>query len=347
MSLKSTTTAKLEAFAAKAVPRLPAKVVAKLAGEPLVIDARTLDPYIRLAVNQSTDGPAMSTLTPEVGRATARHAFAATNGARTAGVAVRDRTIPGPNGDLGVRLYHPSDAAGLLPGVLFMHQGGWVIGDLDSCDTFCTRVAAELGAVVVSLDYRLAPEHQLPAQHHDADAAWAWLTSNTEGLGIDPGGLVICGDSAGGQMATTLCQRLRDAGQPQPAVQAMIYPLTDATATNGSIVSCADSFPLSIDTMEWFFSHALPDGFDRSDPALSPALHKRLGDVAPAVIVTAGFDPLRDQGNAYAAALRDAGVTVIDRCEDSMSHSFLAFGGLSPVAHAATGRLISDINSLL
>jgi acetyl esterase/lipase len=323
MSLKSTTTAKLEAFAAKAVPRLPAKVVAKLAGEPLVIDARTLDPYIRLAVNQSTDGPAMSTLTPEVGRATARHAFAATNGARTAGVAVRDRTIPGPNGDLGVRLYHPSDAAGLLPGVLFMHQGGWVIGDLDSCDTFCTRVAAELGA------------------------AWAWLTSNTEGLGIDPGGLVICGDSAGGQMATTLCQRLRDAGQPQPAVQAMIYPLTDATATNGSIVSCADSFPLSIDTMEWFFSHALPDGFDRSDPALSPALHKRLGDVAPAVIVTAGFDPLRDQGNAYAAALRDAGVTVIDRCEDSMSHSFLAFGGLSPVAHAATGRLISDINSLL
>jgi acetyl esterase len=347
MSLKDTTTAKLEAFAAKTVPKLPAKVVAKVAGPPLVIDGRTLDPYIQLAVNQSAGRRAMSTLTPQVGRAAAHDAFVATNGARTPGVAVRDRTIPGPDGDLGVRLYHPSNAAGLLPGVLFMHQGGWVIGDLDSCDTFCTRLAAELGAVVVSLDYRLAPEHQLPAQHQDADAAWAWLTSNTEGLGIDPDGLVICGDSAGGQMTATLCQRLRDAGQPQPAVQAMIYPLTDATATDGSIVSCADSFPLSIDTLEWFFSQALPNGFDRSDPALSPAFHERLGDVAPAVIVTAGFDPLRDQGNAYAAALRDAGVNVIDRCEDSLSHSFLAFGGLSPAAHAAIGRVISDINSLL
>ena len=347
MSFKDTTTAKLETFAAKTVPKLPAKVVAKLAGTPLMIDGRTLDPYIQLAVNQSAGGRAMSTLTPQVSRAAAHDAFAATNGERTSGVAVRDRTIPGPDGDLGVRLYHPSDAAGLLPGVLFMHQGGWVIGDLDSCDTFCTRLAAELGAVVVSLDYRLAPTHQMPAQHQDADAAWAWLISNTEGLGIDPEGLVICGDSAGGQMAATLCQRLRDAGQPQPAVQAMIYPLTDATATDGSIVSCADSFPLSIDTLEWFFSQALPNGFDRSDPALSPALHERLGDVAPAVIVTAGFDPLRDQGNAYAAALRDAGVNVIDRCEDSMSHSFLAFGGLSPAAHAAIGRVISDINSLL
>ena len=158
MSIKDTATAKLEAFAAKTVPKLPAKVVAKLAGTPLMIDGRTLDPYIQLAVNQSAGGRAMSTLTPQVSRAAAHDAFAATNGERTSGVAVRDRTIPGPDGDLGVRLYHPSDAAGLLPGVLFMHQGGWVIGDLDSCDTFCTRLAAELGAVVVSLDYRLAPD---------------------------------------------------------------------------------------------------------------------------------------------------------------------------------------------
>ena len=232
---------------------------------------------------------------------------------------------------------------GLRPGVLFLHQGGFVIGDLDSCDTFCSRMADELGAVVISLDYRLAPEHRFPAQADDADETWAWINEHAEGLGIDRSKLVVCGDSAGGQMTAALCHRIRDEGGQQPAVHVMVYPFVDATADDGSMVSCADVFPLTTDTMDWFESNHLPDGFDRADPSLSVALAPNLSGLPPAIVVTAGFDPLRDQGMSYALKLRAAGVEVTDRCEDSLSHSFLSLGGIVPDAAAAQGRIIADI----
>jgi len=144
-------------------------------------------------------------------------------------------------------------------------------------------------------------------------------------------------------MAAALCQTLRDSGRPQPVVQALVYPLVDATASDGSMISCGDAFPLDAATMEWFYSIALPTGFDRADPSLSPALASELGGVAPAIVVTAGFDPLRDQGMSFALALRAAGVEVTDRCEDSLTHSFLAFGGITPEARAGADRLVADL----
>lgn len=328
----------------KVVLKLPERVLARMAGEPLVIDGRTLDVRLQLAAAAAADAPPMRTLDPATARAAAADGFARTNAPRAPGVAVHERSI-GTHG-VTVRVYHPPSADGARPGVLFFHQGGWVIGDLDTCDTFCSDVAAGVGAVVVSVGYRLAPEHRFPAQLDDAVEAWSWLLDHAEGLGIDAGRLVVCGDSAGGQLATALCAHLRDGEGRRPAAQVLVYPVVDATAADGSMVSCAETFPLSADTMEWFYEQALPDGFDRADPRLSPALAPNLAGLPPAVVVTAGFDPLRDQGMAYALALRSAGVEVIDRCEDALSHSFLAMGGLTPAARAASRRIVDDISRL-
>lgn len=333
---------KLEAKLAPKVMKLPDRVLRKLAGDPVVIDGRTLDVRIQLAAAQSEDGPAISDLDPATARAAAAEAFAMTNAKRAPGVATHDLLV-GSDTPVGVRIYRPGVTDGLRPGVMFMHQGGFVIGDLDTCDSFCSKLAAELGAVVVSVDYRMGPEHLFPAAAVDADTVWAWINESTASLGIDPTQLVVAGDSAGAQMTAALCQRLRATGAKQPALQVLVYPYVDATASDGSMVSCADAFPLTAEIMNWFRSHSLPDGFDPADPSMSPALADELGNVAPAIVVTAGFDPLRDQGMAFAVALRDAGVDVTDRCEDSLSHSFLALDGLVPEAAAATGRIIDDI----
>ncbi|MFK7919739.1 MAG: alpha/beta hydrolase [Ilumatobacter sp.] len=330
---------------ATAVLKLPAGALRKMAGEPTVIDGRTLDVRLQLAAAQSSDGPAMADLDPLAGRAAASAAFDQTNAPRVSGVATHDMTID--DAGLTVRVYRPARTGGLRPAVLFMHQGGFVVGDLDTCDTFCSKLAADLDAIVVSLAYRMGPEHLYPAPSEDADAAWAWMQGNGPVLGIDTARVVVCGDSAGGQMTAALCQRIRDAGGVQPTLQVMVYPLTDASAADGSMISCATAFPLDQRTMDWFFEHALPDGFDRSDPSLSPALADNVGGVPPAIVVTAGFDPLRDQGMAFATALRAAGVEVTDRCEDSLTHSFLAFGAITPEARAATDRIIADIASHL
>ena len=186
----------------RAVMKLPKRALRRMAGEPLVIDGRTLDVRIQLAAQQAARGPSIIELPVDEARAAAADGLRQGNGPRVKGVAVNDRRI-GTHG-LGVRIYRSAVTEGLRPGVLFMHQGGFVIGDLDSCDTFCSRMADELGAVVVSLDYRLAPEHRYPAQADDADEAWAWILEHAEGLGVDTSKLVVCGDSAGGQMTATM-----------------------------------------------------------------------------------------------------------------------------------------------
>lgn len=324
-----------------AVLKLPTRALRKMAGEPMVIDGRTLDVRLQLAAAQSAEGPSLADLDPAQGRAAAATAFAQTNAPRAAGVATHDMAIN--DAGLTVRIYRPAATEGARPGVLFMHQGGFVVGDLDTCDTFCSQVAADLDAIVISLDYRMGPEHRFPAASHDADTAWAWINDNAASLGIDASKLVVCGDSAGGQMTAALCQRLRGRGAEQPAVQVMVYPFVDASADDGSMVSCADAFPLNVGVLNWFMEHAQPHDYDPNDPSLSPALADELGSVAPAIIVTAGFDPLRDQGISFARALRAAGVEVTDRCEDSLTHSFLSFGAITPEARSATDRIIADI----
>ena len=341
MSLKETAKAKSGA----AVMKLPVRVLRRMAGDPVVVDGRTLDVRLQLAAKQAASGPSITELPLDEARAAASTALAQGNGRRAKGVAVHDRPI-GTHG-LRVRIYRRRPRRGHATGDALHAPGRLRDRRSRVVRHVLLAVAESLGAVVVSLDYRLAPEHRFPAQADDADEAWEWVVANAVGLGIDVSKLVVCGDSAGGQMTASLCQRLRDRGGQQPAVQALVYPYVDATADDGSMVSCADAFPLDRGLMEWFEGHYLPQGFDRSDPLLSPALATNLAGLPPAVVVTAGFDPLRDQGMSFALALRAAGVHVVDRCEDSLTHSFLSLPGLVPEAGAAIDRIIADLDALL
>ena len=262
-------------------------------------------------------------------------------------VSVHDRVIPGPGGDLAIRLYHPPAAQGPAPGIAWFHQGGGVIGGLDTDHTLCTLLADRCGAVVASVDYRLAPEHPLAARVRDALAGYGWVIDHAEGIGIDPARLAVGGTSEGGRLAAVVCQQRRREGLAQPAGQVLVYPGVDAFAEGGSMQTMAEAWPLSAEVIAFFAGHN--QAADRGDPDhwYSPLRNPALAGLAPALVVTAGFDPLRDQGDAYAAALAAAGVAVTQRCEDSLPHSFTIMGGVSAEARRATDRLTDDVAALL
>jgi acetyl esterase len=233
-----------------------------------------------------------------------------------------DRLVEGPDGDIPVRVYTPEAAVNASPGVLlWIHGGGWVLGDLDTADATCRALANRSGAVVVSVDYRRAPEHRAPAALEDCLAALQWTVENEELLGIDANKVAVGGDSAGGHLAAQVCQRVRDDFGPEVDFQLLVNPVLDLTLSHPSMEENAEGYFLTKDTMEWFIDHYV-DGQDRSDPALSPLLAPSLADLPPAMILTAEFDPLRDEGEAYAARLTEAGVPVELIRYDGMIHQF-------------------------
>jgi acetyl esterase len=239
---------------------------------------------------------------------------------------VEDRTIPGPAADVPVRIYTPDAAAdGPVPGVVYLHGGGWVICGLDSHDNGCRRLANELGAVVVSVDYRLAPEHKHPAAADDAWAALLWTAEHVDELGIDPARLTVAGDSAGGNLAAVVAQRARDRGGPPLAFQLLIYPVIDSSDTRSdhpSKTENATGYFLTTAQMEWFREQYLPHDEAGSDPDVSPHLADSLAGLPPACIVTAEMDPLRDEAEHYAAMLEAAGVPVVLYRAPGMFHGF-------------------------
>ncbi len=220
---------------------------------------------------------------------------------------VVDGELPGADAALGYRLYRPH-GAGPHPVVVYFHGGGWVLGDLDSDDPLCRDLAARSGALVVSVNYRHAPEHRFPAAADDAYAAVRWVAENAEALGGAPGPIAVAGWSAGGNIATVACQLARDAGGPEIAGQLLLTPVTDCDTATGSYAENADGYVLTAPLMRWFWDH-YADEPQRTDPKASP-LRGSLAGLPPATIVTADFDPLRDEGRAYAEALTAAGVPV-------------------------------------
>jgi len=245
-----------------------------------------------------------------------------------------DRTIDGPGGALRLRLYHPAGAGPGAPLVVFFHGGGFVIGDLDTHDGTCRILATRTGAVVVSVDYRLAPEHRFPAALDDGVAALTWAATAASTFGADPARLAVAGDSAGGNLAAAAAQRARDAGAPALAAQALVYPVVDFTTARPSVADNGEGYLLTADAMAWFAEQYLGDA-PRDDPGASPLLG-RLTGLPPAVVATAEFDPLRDEGRAYAAALSGAGVAVDHLEFPGLVHGFLGLGALSPASAAAT-----------
>lgn len=238
-------------------------------------------------------------------------------------VKVEDDLVPGPLGGIPLRWYRPSPRDG-LPVTLYFHGGGWTVDDLDTHDHLCRRLASRSQAVVVSVGYRLGPEHAYPAAVEDAYAAAQWVLAVGREHGADPTRLAVAGDSAGGNLATVVALLCRDRRGPAVRFQALAYPVTDHwQAGRASYDQYAEGYTLSRDFMKWTFDNYLPDGFDRADPYVFPLRAPDLSGLPPALIVTAEFDPLRDEGRAYAERLRAAGVAVeYVHLEDQM-HGFL------------------------
>ena len=325
-----------------AIRALPASLVGKMAGPPLEIDGYRLDAHIHLAAKSADLGTGDGDI--DALRAGAAAALAMTNGPPRRSVKWHDTEFAGPGGALTMRHYKPAQADDTQPAILFFHQGGLVILDLDTCHSFCTQMADICRAQVISLDYRLCPESTFPEPIDDAMALWDFVQQNAASLNIDPARVAVAGDSAGGLISANMCQLLKARGGVQPAAQLLAYPWVSTTITEtGSMASCADTFPLTRDTMEFFNACVFPDGRMMDHALANPTDNPDLSGLPPAIVATAGFDPIRDQGNAYAEKLKAAGNQVTHYCFGSLTHSFLSFGGVTRVAEQACEQLARDL----
>ena len=236
---------------------------------------------------------------------------------------VETRTIPGPEGsELRIRIYWPM-GDGPFGVCLYFHGGGWVLNDIDTHDDVARRLTGAAGFVFVSVDYRLAPEHKYPAAIEDGYAALQWVVHEAAKLHVDPARIAVCGDSAGGNLAAVLCLMTRDRGGPPIAFQALIYPITDCDFDRPSYQDNADGYFLTTKQMKWFWNHYVSSPLQMSEPYASPLRAASLNGLPPALIQTAEFDPLRDEGEAYADALRAAGVPVTLHRYEGLIHAFV------------------------
>ena len=259
---------------------------------------------------------------------------------------VENRKVPGDGGLIPVRVYRPSPASP-LPALMYFHGGGFVLGGLDMVDRTCRALANASGCVVISVDYRLAPEHPFPAAADDAFAATQFVAEHASDFGVDPSLLAVGGDSAGGNLATVVALRARDAGGPPLAFQLLVYPLVDFTDhDSGSMREYGEGHFLTSPIMDYFADHYLPPGVDRRQPWVSP-LKATLAGLPPAAVLTAECDPLRDQGEAYASRLRDAGVTADLKRYDGMIHPFFGLGGIIDGAREAVADASAALKAAL
>ena len=250
---------------------------------------------------------------------------------------VTDRTIPGPAGEIPIRIYRPSDDPS-LPVTVFFHGGGWVLGTLDTHDHTCRVLATKAGCVVVAVDYRLAPEARFPAAADDAVAALEWVVDNAEELGVDADRVAVAGDSAGGNLAAVVAVHARDSDRIELVHQALIYPVTDGTCDRPSWDENGEGYFLTTEGMEFFHDQYANDEADLADPRYSP-IYAELAGVAPATVVTAEFDPLRDQGRAFAETLTESGVEVEYHEFDGMFHGFFGMDAGIDAAGEAQDRV--------
>lgn len=246
---------------------------------------------------------------------------------------VVNQTVPGPDGDIPIRIYTPVAAGGEpLPALIFFHGGGFVIGDLETHDGLCRLLANEASCRVIAVDYRLAPEHKFPAAIDDAYAATSWIEANAASLGVDANRLAVGGDSAGGGLAAAVAQMMQAKGKTKLAFQMLLFPVTHIGADTVSMRDFAEGYFLEMRTLNWFYDYYAPNAEDRNDPRASPLLSEDLSGLPPAYVVVAGFDPLHDEGVAYAEKLRDAGVRVTLDDYPDMVHDFIYMQNVLPQA---------------
>jgi acetyl esterase len=302
-----------------------------------------LDSEIEAAffAESADDAPAFS-LGVEESRA-AEYEFIELCGPEEPVASVVDRTVTVAGGEIGVRVYTP-EGAGPFPCLVYFHGGGWVAGDLNTMDRPCRTFANGAGCVVVSVDYRCAPEHKFPTAADDSYAAATWVAEHAAELNIDAARIALGGDSAGGNLTAVVSQMARDNGGPDIAFQLIIYPVIDFSFDTPSYHEVGEGYGLTTPMMEWFWQQYLADPADGSNPYASPIRAASLAGLPPAAVFVAGYDPLRDEGIAYGEALRAAGVAVDVRCLDEMVHGYLQMGAVSAGARQAVADTVAALS---
>jgi acetyl esterase len=336
----------------KLIPRLPDTAKRLLSGgRAVTIDGNTLDPSIQMLLAAQKvvgiDGLVVND-DPRATRASNSELTQALDQRDVRVADIRPVSIPGPAGTIPARHYRPPMGGSPAPLLVFYHGGGWVFGDLDSHDSACRLICRDAGVHVLAIDYRLAPEHPAPAAADDAYAAYRWAREHAVDLGADPRRVAVGGDSAGGNLAAVVTRLARDAGDPMPSLQWLIYPVTDCRGGTRSRSLLGDGFLLTKHDMDWFQNcYVKGSDLDLSDPLVSVLLAEDLSGLSPALVITAGFDPLRDEGERYAERLRDAGVRVDHRLMPSMIHAFLNLNILGGGVARANAEMISALRAHL
>jgi acetyl esterase len=344
---------RVEAILGRTLPRLPASL---LAPRPVVRGGLTLEPELQaiLAVRALTGSPTLTGVSVVESRTRLRRDTATAAGEPIPVAGIHDRTLDlaglqvasTRGAALRARHYRPAESEG-APLVVFFHGGGFVLGDLETHDAPCRLLCRDAGVHVLAIDYRLAPEHPHPAAVHDATAAYAWAVEHASTLGADPKRIAVAGDSAGGNLAAVVAQEARRQGLPRPALQILIYPAIDRMRAWPSEGTYGKGFMLEAADMEWFARTYRAERYGVPDPTADPGLETDLTGLAPALVVTAGFDPLRDEGEDYAARLTKAGVATTLRREPGLVHGFLHMLAVSRAARAAVEALAADVLRLL
>lgn len=335
----------------EALKNSDAVLIEAAGGVPRAVRGWTLDPrfqFLEAQYRLLTSAAPVAIPRAEDVRAQTRMLVAMVGGAMEPGVAAEPHTISLSGRTIPARLYRPqaqNPAAALM---VYYHFGGGVIGDLDTCHAFCSLLSAIGQGPVLSVDYRLAPEHKFPAGVTDALDAYRYGVEVAATFGAPSGKAAVGGDSMGGNFAAIIAQAARDQGFTAPVLQLLIYPATDLVNTAPSMTEFAETYPLSRQTMEWFMSQYVGPADDLGgDVRLSPAAAKSLAELAPALVFTAGFDPLVDQGDAYAARLAQDGVDVVHKRFESLAHGFTAFTGGIPAADAACREIARAVAARL
>jgi acetyl esterase len=313
---------------------------------PVVLDPDAAAVYTAF---QEAGRPAYETLTPNEARELYVAARVVVNPEPPELEKIEELRIPAPHGAIPARLYVPKQlrkTGGLAPCLVFFHGGGWVIGNLETHDVVCRKLAAEGELIVISVDYRLAPEHKFPAAVEDAITATKWVAANVQKFGIDASHLLVGGDSAGGNLAAVVALAARDGDGPRIAGQVLIYPATDAKRTHPSHSEPETSILLTHSVTTWFYANYLNGAADVDDWRASPARAKTLKGLPPAYVLTAGADPLRDEGDEYAARLKEAGVSVTYRHFGGQFHGFFTMGKLLNQANIAAREIGAWLKAL-
>ncbi|WP_404851065.1 alpha/beta hydrolase [Dietzia kunjamensis] len=326
---------------------LPGRLLRVVGGTPRRLDGQVLDPHFQagLRVISMTSEGEYEDLTVEKARSAVERSAFTVSGKKIDLAVVTDIVLPlgdtdPDRADLPARLYSPVHGDETLPALVFFHGGGWVLGSVDSHDATCRYIAKTGRLKVISVDYRLAPEFRFPTAVEDAIAAFRYVRDHAEELGVDPTRIAVGGDSAGGNLAAVVCQQTRDAGEKMPDFQLLFVPATNMSARTRSYELFGDGFFLTRANMDWYEETYIRSDEDRLDPRASPLLAEDFSGLPPAHVATGGFDPLRDEGEAYARKMADAGVPVSLRRHDSLVHPFVNAVGATPLARSALSEAV-------